>query len=154
METIVIRQSRITLYGCIIVGAMFILTFFFGPFKDAGHMYKDSPGSIIFFLLIFFGIFLYGLINLITKKSEIILSDEGIEIRNRGFNHWEYVSSISTIVERDNESSDKDYLIIGLKDQTEIRCYITDLDRPPWEILQLARVYKNRYAGGKPESIE
>ena len=144
MEPTIIRRSRTTLYGCVIAGAVSIFIFFFGPFGDAQKMYNDNTGSVVFFFLLCSGLLVYGFIGLFAKKGEIILSEEGIEIKNKGFNHWEYVSSISTIVEKDNESSDKDFLIIGLKDHTEGRCSITDLDRPGWVVLRDRRIIGGR----------
>ncbi len=86
--------------------------------------------------------FLYSVIELIMNKGEIILSDEGIEIRNKGWNHWEYVDSFKTILDKDNQNSDKEYLIIYLKDSTEIKCLVSNLDKSQIEIVGLLKKYK------------
>lgn len=93
--------------------------------------------------MIFVGAFLYGLIGLVDRKGELILMEDGIKIKDHGFNHWEYVSSISIEVEKDNENGNKEFLLIWLKDGGEIRCNVTDLDHSSGNILHLARTYKN-----------
>jgi hypothetical protein len=143
MESVQIRKSAWVHWGIAVTVGLISLWFFVGPYDKTRVIYDDSPRFTVFLGLIFVGLFLYSIRELIIKRPEIILTDEGIEIRDKGWNHWIYINSIGMLVEKDSENGNKEYLIIHLKDSTEIKCLISDLDRTPGEILNLVRAYKN-----------
>lgn len=144
METIQIHKAKWVHYGICFGTGFFIAWFFLGPYDMTRVIYAQSPNFTILLGFIFFGLFFYSIKELILKRPEIILSAEGIEIRRKGWNHWAYVNSISMVVETDTENGNRVYLTLFLKDATEIKCLISDLNRTPAEIVNLAREFKNK----------
>ena len=120
-----------------------ILYYFLGPYDKTRTIYDESPKFTIFLGLVFFGILFYSIYELITRKGEIILSSDGIEIRDKEWNHWDYVQSYWTITEPRENSTDE-YLIVQLKDTRQLKCLISDLDKSREEILDLITMYKSK----------
>ena len=120
-----------------------ILYYFLGPYDKTRIIYDESPKFTIFLGFIFFGILFYSIYELITRKGEIILSSDGIEIRDKEWNHWDYVQSYWTITEPRENSTDE-YLIVQLKDTRQLKCLISDLDKSREEILDLITMYKSK----------
>jgi hypothetical protein len=81
---------------------------------------------------------------LIAGKGEINLSEDGIEIRDKGWNHWDYVDSYWTVDENTGENSIDEYLVVQLKDSSEIKCKISNLEKNRLEIISLIAMYKNK----------
>jgi high-affinity Fe2+/Pb2+ permease len=104
MDTVVIRQSRKKNVGMVVVTGMFILYYFVGPYEYTRSLFAESPYFTCFLGVVFFGLFLYYLKQFIMQPAEIILSNEGIEIKNKGWNNWNYVSSFWTVAKRDSEN--------------------------------------------------
>jgi len=144
MDTITIRQSRKKNLGIVVVTGMLILYYFLGPYEYTRITYSESPTFTLVLGFIFFGIFFYYLKEFIMQPAEIILSTEGIELRDKGWNHWTYISSVSTFTEKDTENyTDREYLVIRLKDDTKLKCLISDLDRSREEIIDSMRKFKS-----------
>jgi hypothetical protein len=143
MKIVQIRKSSWVHSGILVTSGSMILWFFLGPYDETRIIYDESPRFTLLLGLIFVGLFAYSLRELIARKPEIILTEEGIEIRAYGWNHWTLINSISMFVEKDSENGNREYLLLELKDGTEIKCMITDFDRSPAEILNLVRAFKN-----------
>jgi hypothetical protein len=143
MEPVQIRKSKWVHRGIVVITGLMILGFFLGPYDKTRIMYDNSPGFTLFLGLIFSISFFHSIRELFIKKPEIILTEEGIEIRDKGWNHWTDVNSINMLVEKDDENGDKKYLIIHLKDSNKLKCLISDLDRSPGEIINLVSNFKN-----------
>ncbi|MBL7747627.1 MAG: hypothetical protein JNM19_09395, partial [Chitinophagaceae bacterium] len=127
----------------VIVPGILILYYFVGPYDHTRIMYTQDPAFTMVLGVIFFGLFFFGLTRILVRPTEIILSDEGIKIRHHGWNHWEYISSVRTIYEKDTENSnDMEYLVVYLKDGTSIKCIISDLDKSTGEILYFIRQFR------------
>lgn len=146
MKEIKIRKQSWVSWGMLITSGLLILWYFIGPYRDTRIMYTENPVLTVFLGIIFFGLFLIYLRELIYKIPEITLDTEGIGIRNSGWNHWDYVDSVSLIVEKDSEGDNREFLLIHLKDSREIKCLVTDLNFKPGEILFLVRSFKNNMA--------
>lgn len=144
MESTIIRQSRIKLFGMFLLSGTFILYYCFGPYEKTRIMYNKSPKFTILLSIIIISILFYSIIELFLKKGEIILTEEGIEIRGNEWNHWDYVNSFWIAHERDVENPDKEYLVVQLKDMRQIKCLISDLDKSSNEIIQLLKMYKRQ----------
>lgn len=69
----------------------------------------------------------------------ITISEEGIELRQKGWNHWDYISSFSTYELPDGDGL---FLVVTLKDHKIIRKNISDLDKTREEIVQLIKLFK------------
>lgn len=127
----------------VIVPGIFILYYFVGPYDHTRIIYTENPGFTILLGVIFFGLFFFYLTRILVRPKEITLSEEGIDIRDKGWNHWEYISSVQSIYEKDTENSnDMEYLVVHLKDGTSIKCIISDLDKSTGEILYSIRQFR------------
>ena len=144
MKTTVIRQSRKHLFGMALTSAIIILYYFLGPYDKTRIVYDESPKFTIFLGLLFFGLFFYSIFELIAGKGEITLSEDGIEIRDKGWNHWDYVDSYWTVDENTGENSIDEYLVVQLKDSSEIKFKISNLEKNRLEIIGLIAMYKNK----------
>jgi len=142
MKTLEIRQSRKKNFGIVVVTGIFILYYFLGPYEYTRITYSESPIFTLLLGFIFFGVFFYYLKQFIMRPAEIILSAEGIKLRGKEWNNWNYISSFSTIIKKDSENHiDREYLIITLKDSTELKCLLSELDRSREEIIDLIREF-------------
>src|SRR5262245_45883456 len=95
-ERFVIRQSKRMQYRFVILTGLMILWYFVGPYEKSRIIYKQSPTFTIVLGVVFFGLFFYFLNELIKRKAEIILTKEGIELRDKGFFEWNIIESFST----------------------------------------------------------
>src|SRR5262245_28795758 len=123
MNKVEIKPSRKKIIGIVVVTGMFILYYFFGPYEKTRSMYHENPILTYVLGFIFFGVFFFYLRWLIFKPTEISLDDDGIYIRGKGWNHWDDVTYYHGEAELATEDSrEKEYLIIRLKDGREIKC--------------------------------
>lgn len=143
MKTTVIRQSRKHLFGMALTSAIIILYYF------PGHIIRPElcmtrvqnlQSFLVYYSLDFFSIPCL----LIARKGEITLSEDGIEIRDKGWNHWDYVVSYWTVDENTGENSIDEYLVVQLKDSPKIKCKISNLEKNRLEIIGLIAMYKNK----------
>src|SRR5690349_6828336 len=93
----IIEQSKRKLVGySFFMGALAIISL---------KIYYEDPSIFILILgIIFVVAFGYSLNELIKRKPEIILSSEGIHLRDAGFFTWGMVDSFSTVDEGDESS--------------------------------------------------
>ena len=96
-EQFVIRQSKKKQYGFVLIPGLIIIWYFVGPYEKTRIMYAESPNFTIIIGIILFSSFFYCLNELIKRKAEIILTKEGIELRDKGFFDWNMIESFSTI---------------------------------------------------------
>lgn len=143
MDTVVIRNDRNKLIGLSIISGSLILYYFIGPYEYTRTLYATSPISIVLIGLVLVGIFLYSIVDLIRNPEELILSEDGISIRNHGWNHWSLVDSIWIELEKDQENSDKEYLIVKLKGGGSIKKLISSLDKTSFAIYNLVNAFKS-----------
>lgn len=137
MKTILIRKPKWYNYVAATASGLFGLCFFL----------SGRDWYTLTFGLISFASFIYFLKEIILNKPEITLTEEGIELKGQGWNQWNYINSINILVENDSENGSKQYLIIQLKDSTQLKYLVTDLDKPSGEILALTRDFKNNSVG-------
>ena len=143
VEKIEIKPSIEHNAGLAVLSGVLILYYFLGPYSYTRVIYKTSPAFTIIVGIIFIGIFIHGFIRAVFRPTEIILDPTGMEIRHKGWNHWDYISSASIIIETNNENINKiETLLIKLKDNTTIKCITSDLEKNATEIIGLIRNFK------------
>lgn len=74
-------------------------------------------------------------------KGVIIISEEGIELRNMGWNHWDYIASYS-IYEQPDDGPTIPYLNITLKDGTTVSKNMSGLDKSKTEIINEIKKFR------------
>lgn len=96
---IVIRKSKKKLFLFLLLTGGMITWFFVDPYEKNRKMFFESPVFTLILGIIFFSGFIYYLVELIRGKPEIVISDNGIEIREKGFYEWASIRSFKTIQE-------------------------------------------------------
>jgi hypothetical protein len=142
MDTVTIRKSKWKLYETALLGGLLIIYYFIGLYEYTRSMYADSPKLTIAIGILFFLLFISAVSELITRKGELIFTEDGLEIRDEGWNHWEYIQSFRTLLESNSENGDKKYLIVQLKDLNEIKYDASELDESFEEIGFLMKKFK------------
>ena len=99
-EQLIIRQSKKKQWGFVVLTGLIILWYFVGPYEKTRIIYKQNPTLTITLGIIFFGLFFYFLNELVKRKAEIILTRDGIELRDKGYFEWSIIESFSTIYYR------------------------------------------------------
>jgi len=138
---LVIRKSKRKQYGVVLLGGLLILWYFIGPYESTRIIYAQSPTFTIILGIVMFGLFFFFLNELIKRKAEIILTNEGIELRDEGFFGWEMIQSFSTQLYR-GDSNDKIDLILHFWELADIKFDISDLEKDKDEITELILAYK------------
>jgi hypothetical protein len=142
-EQFVIRQSKKNQYGFVLMAGLMILWYFIGPYEKTRIIYTESPKFTIILGIIMFGLFFYFLNELIKRKAEIILTKEGIELRDKGFFEWNMIESFSTLYYRYSDSRNVD-LVIHFKEFADLKFDITYLEKDKDEIACLILKYKGK----------
>jgi hypothetical protein len=140
-EQFVIRQSKKKQYGFVLMTGLMILWYFVGPYEKTRIIYTESPKFTIILGIIFFGLFFYFLNELIKRKAEIILTKEGIELRDKGFFEWNMIESFSTVNYRYSENYNED-LVIHFKEFADLEFEISHLEKNKTEIAEYILKYK------------
>lgn len=136
-----IRQSKKKQYGFVVGTGLMILWYFVGPYDKTRVMYAESPNFTIILGIIFFGLFFYFLNELIKRKPEIILTKEGIELRDKGFFDWTLIESFKTVYYRYSDNSEEE-LVLHLKEFSDIKFNITYLEKNRDVLADLIMKYK------------
>jgi len=148
MDTVYIRPDQNTNFKRAIAVGLFILYYFIGPYDYTRIIYTKSPEWTIVLGIVFFGLFFFYLKNLILNHPEITLTVEGIELKQQGWTHWEFVDSYQRLVEKDIENNrETESLVLHLKTGSSITCIISDLDKDSLEILDLIKQFKANSIG-------
>ncbi len=142
-EQFVIRQSKTMQFGCALMSGLMILWYFVGPYDQTRIIYAESPKFTIILGIIFFVLFFYFLNELITRKAEITLTKEGIELRDKGFFYWEMIESFKTVYYRYSENHEEK-LVLQFKDFDDLRFDISNLEKGKEELAELILKYKGR----------
>lgn len=141
IDKFIIRQSKRRQYVFVLMAGFLILWYFVGPYEKTRIIYKRSPIFTIFLGIVMFGLFLYLLNELIKRKAEIILTKEGIELRDKGFFEWTMIESFSTIYYRYTTNHIVD-LVLHFKDFADLKFDITYLEKDKDELTDLILKYK------------
>jgi hypothetical protein len=102
--------------------------------------YEERSTFTIILWLLFLAGFGYSLYELIKRKPEIILSREGIYLRDAGFFTWDMITSFSTADQGDESSNMK--LVLHFYELKDKKIYIQDLEIDKDEIISLILHYK------------
>ena len=140
-EKFVIRKSKLKQFGIVVLAGILILWYFVGPYESTRIIYAQSPTFTIILGIVMFGLFFFFLNELIKRKAEIILTNDGIELRNEGFFGWEMIQSFSTQLYR-GDNGDKFDLILHFWELKDIKFDISDLEKDRDEITELILAYK------------
>jgi hypothetical protein len=140
-EPCIIRQSKRSQYGFVILSGMMILWYFVGPYEKTRIMYAKSPKFTIILGIVMFGLFFYFLNELIKRRAEIILTKEGIELNDKGFFDWKMIESFSTLyyIHSENYSIE---LILHFKEFADMKFNISYLEKSKEELADLILKYK------------
>jgi hypothetical protein len=137
----VIRQSKKKQWGFVLMTGLMILWYFVGPYEKTRITYTQSPTFTIIIGVVFFGGFFYYLNELIKRKAEIILTNQGIELRDKGFFEWDMIESFSTLYYRYRDNHDMD-LVLHFKEFADLKFDISDLEKNKEELADLIMQYK------------
>jgi len=140
-EKFIIRKSKKKQWGFVLVAGLIILWYFFGPYEKTRIMYTQSPTYTIILGVILFGLFFYFLDELIKRKAEIILTKEGIELRDKGFFEWKMIESVSTLNYRYSDNHNED-LVLHFKEFADLKFEISYLEKNKDELIDLIMRYK------------
>ena len=140
-DQFIIRQSKKKQWGFVLIIGLMILWYFVGPYEKTRSMYVESPNFTIILGIIFFGLFFYFLAELIKRKAEIILTKEGIELRDKGFYDWNMIESFSTIYYRFSDNHEEE-LVIHFKEFANLTFDISHLEKDKDELADLILKYK------------
>ncbi len=140
-EQFIIRQSKKKQYGFVILTGLMILWYFIGPYDKTRIIYTKSPNFTVLLGIIFFGLFFYFLNELIKRKAEVILTKEGIELRDKGFFEWNMIESFSTTYYRYSDNQNED-LVLHFKEFADLKFDISNLEKGKEEITDLILKYK------------
>ena len=140
-EQFVIRQSKKKQYGFVLTTGLMILWYFVGPYEKTRIIYAKSPTFTIILGIVMFGLFFYFLNELIKRKAEIILTKEGIELRDKGFFEWHMIESFSTLNYRYSDNHNED-LVLHFKEFADLKFDISHLEKDKDELVDLITKYK------------
>lgn len=135
-ERYVIRQSKKKQYGFVIVTGLMILWYFVGPYEKTRIIYSQNPTFTIILGIVFFGLFFYFLNELIKRKAEIILTKQGIELRDKGFFDWNMIESFSTLYYRFSDTRNED-LVLHFKEFADLKFDISHIEKSKHELVDL-----------------
>jgi hypothetical protein len=132
-EELIIRQSKWKLVCyALAMGAVAVCIL-----KDFN---KERSAFTIILGILFLALFGYFLYELIKRKPEIILTREGIYLRDAGFFIWDIVVSFSTADVGDESSNRK--LVLHFSEFADKKNYIHSLEVDKDELIALILRYK------------
>jgi hypothetical protein len=140
-EPFVIRQSKKKQFVFVLLPGLMILWYFAGPYDKTRIVYTQSPNFTIILGIIFFGLFFFFLNELIKRKTEIILTTEGIELRDKGFFEWNMIECFSTVYYRHSDNHHED-LVLHFKEFADLKFEISHLEKNKDELADLILKYK------------
>ena len=139
-EHCIIRQSIKRQLWYLLSTAALIVYYFVGPYEKTRSIYQSHPTFTIVLGTIFFSLFFYFLREFITRKAEIILTSEGIELRDKGFFYWNMIESFKTIYYRYSENHEEE-LVLHFKEFDDVSFNISDLEKRKDELADLILKY-------------
>ena len=140
-ERFVIRQSKKKQWGTVLITGLMILWYFVGPYDKTRSMFAESPNFTIILGIIFFGLFFYFLAELLKRQAEIILTNDGIELRDKGFFDWNMIESFSTMYYRFSDNHEEE-LILHFKEFADLAFDISHLEVDKDGLVDLILKYK------------
>ena len=140
-ERFVIRQSKKKQWGFVLIAGLMILWYFIGPYEKTRIIYKQNPTLTIILGIVMFVLFFYCLNELIKRKAEIVLTKEGIELRDKGFFEWTMIESFSTLYYRYNDNYTID-LVLHFREFADLKFEISHLEKNKDELADLIMRYK------------
>ena len=140
-DQFVIRQSKKKQVRVVLLTAVLIVYYFVGPYDKTRIIYKERPTFTILLGVIFFTLLGYFLKELITRKPEVTLNREGIELRDKGFFAWNMIDSFSTVDYRDSDNNDIK-LILHFKEFADVKFDITHLEHDKNQLVELILKYR------------
>lgn len=132
----IIRQSKKKQWSFVLMTGLMILWYFVGPYEKTRIIYTQTPTFTIIIGVVIFGLFFNYLNELIKRKAEIILTKEGIELRDKGFFEWDMIESFSTLYYRYGDSHNMD-LVLHFKEFADLKFDISHLEKNKEELSDL-----------------
>jgi hypothetical protein len=140
-DQLIIKNSKETQYLGVLVPVIMILAYFAGLFENPRILYSKYPTFTIILGIIMFTLFIYFLNEVIKRKAEIILTKEGIELRNKGFYSWQFVESFETDYFRVSTHTNEN-LILHFRGFADIQFDISSLEKNRLELIESILKYK------------
>ncbi|MBO9203105.1 MULTISPECIES: hypothetical protein [Niastella] len=140
-KPLIIRQSKKKQWRFVILTGLMILWYFIGPYEKTRIIYKQNPTFTIILGIIIFGCFFHFLNELVKRKAEIILTKDGIELRDKGFFEWSTIESFSTLYDHYSENHRED-LVLHFKEFADLKFEISYLEKNKEELVDLIMQYK------------
>ncbi|RYY84891.1 MAG: hypothetical protein EOO15_18365 [Chitinophagaceae bacterium] len=149
-QPLVVRQSRTKLLGFVLLGGAMLLYYFLGPYQKTRIFYRHSPMLASIVGVVFFTLFFYFLSELIRRKAELILSAEGIKLRDKGLFEWHRMQCFKTVYYRHSENGDEE-LVLQFREFADLVLRIDALEIDREELVERILQYKGSadfyYAG-------
>jgi hypothetical protein len=140
-QPISIYQANKFRYLFIFLIVAVIIYFFVGPYDSTRLLLREHStlgmigGSVLFILLI------YLLHEQMSQVPEIVVSTEGIELKNKGSFNWNVIESYQTVLYEYNDNSNKEHLVFVLKEEGLVQQNISYLTKSRQEIVGLIQQY-------------
>ena len=137
-EQFIIRQSKKKQIAYVLLVGFFILYYFIGPYDKSRIIYEKSPVFTIILWVIFISI---------LREAEITLSFEGIELREKGYYHWDTISSFKTVYYSGIRIVQNEDLVLSFKEFADIKFDISHLEKDRDDLIKLIIKYKGTSGG-------
>ena len=146
-EQFIIRQSKKKQIAYVLLVGFFILYYFIGPYDKSRIIYEKSPVFTIILGVIFISLLIYFGYELLNREAEITLSFEGIELREKGYYHWDTISSFKTVYYSGIRIVQNEDLVLSFKEFADIKFDISHLEKDRDDLIKLIIKYKGTSGG-------
>lgn len=141
-KPVLIRKNTTEAMLGVVMLAGIILAFVIGQGDQLRAFWLENPGSSLLISAVVLAIFVGITIHSMSDEPEMILSNEGIEIRDRGYRTWDQIVSFSIVR---YWGSDYDELVIHLHDLTDLRYVLDSLDHDKDQLVAALLKAKGDY---------
>ena len=139
-EPLIIKKSRWKMFIYSVTSFSIGIAMLVNFLKESATKEASYNAFILFILLVLLTCTIYFAYELIKRKAEIILTNEGIELRDTGFFIWDDIEHFS-IRHYSGENATQD-LVLQLKDPWEVKIDITELPPRKEDIIDAILAYK------------
>ena len=147
LNPFIIRQSKKKQIAYVLLVGFFILYYFIGPYDKSRIIYEKSPVFTIILGVIFISLLIYFGYELLKREAEITLSFEGIELREKGYYHWDTISSFKTVYYSGIRIVQNEDLVLSFKEFADIKFDISHLEKDRDDLIKLIIKYKGTSGG-------
>ena len=143
-DRVIIRASWLKQFLYVLLLGVVLFVNYVVPDSSAKENFAKRPifGLLIFFILL--SLLIYFLFEIVKRRPEIVITAQGLELRNSGYFEWESILSFETIQYRFSESNNE-ALILHLDGMKEVEHDISILEINRYELVDLLLKYKGSF---------